>query len=120
MFEALNQVVTTGDQTRLPEFEIARWAAENMTAGQKAGATVYTSGEHCAICSAAHGWVGLGHIVFISSTEQLTAWLSDLDVPESAVRPLPIREVVPNLEVEGPLSDLSEQILELHVRFHNS
>ena len=44
--EARNRVAG-GDHTRHPEFEIARWAANNMTPEQRAGATVYTSGEHC-------------------------------------------------------------------------
>src|SRR3712207_7274778 len=38
-------------------------------------ATVYTSGEHCPLCAAAHAWVGLGRIVYASSSVQLTAWL---------------------------------------------
>ena len=42
-----------GDQTRHPEFELARWAAGNMTPADRAAATVYTSGEHCPMCSAA-------------------------------------------------------------------
>src|SRR6478609_5717789 len=53
-----------GDETRHPEFEIARWAAGNLTSDERASATVYTSGEHCPMCSAAHAWVGLGRIVY--------------------------------------------------------
>lgn len=120
LFEGRNEVVTTGDQTRHPEFEIARWAATNMTTEERAKSTVYTSGEHCAMCSAAHGWVGLGRIVYISSTEQLNSWLSDLGIPEPQVRPLPIHEVVRNLEVVGPVPELAEQIHELHIRFYKS
>lgn len=78
--EDRNRVVTTGDQTRHPEIELARWAAANMTAEERAAATVYTSGEHCPMCAAAHGWVGLGRIMYVSSSEQLTEWLSELDV----------------------------------------
>ena len=32
-----------GDETRHPEFELARWAAENMTPDARAGATVKRS-----------------------------------------------------------------------------
>jgi tRNA(Arg) A34 adenosine deaminase TadA len=110
----------SGDRTRHPEFEIARWAAVNMTPEERAGATVYTTGEHCPMCAAAHGWVGLGRIVYISSTEQLSAWLADLGVPPSPVRALPIREVVSNLAVEGPVPELAGQIHDLHVRFHGA
>ncbi|MBN9519145.1 nucleoside deaminase, partial [bacterium] len=112
--------VASGDRTRHPEFELARWAAANLTARERAAATVFTSGEHCPMCAAAHGWVGLGRIVYVSSSEQLGAWLAELGVPASPVRPLPIREVVPGLSVEGPVPDLAEQVRALHRRFYGS
>ena len=89
--------VASGDRTRHPEFELARWAAANMSTAERAAATVFTSGEHCPMCAAAHGWVGLGRIMYVSSSEQLTAWLAELGVPAPPVRPLPIREIVPDL-----------------------
>lgn len=119
MFEDHNHVAS-GDHTRHPEFEIARWAAANMTPKARAEATVYTSGEHCPMCAAAHGWVGLGRIVYVSSSAQLTAWLSELGVPAPTVRALPIREVVRNVRVEGPVAGLAEQVHELHRRLHSS
>lgn len=112
--------VASGDRTRHPEFALARWAAANMRPEERAEATVYTSGEHCPMCAAAHGWVGLGRIVYASSAEQLAGWLSDLGVPPAPVRPLAIREVVPGLRVEGPVPELAEQVHELHRRFHGS
>lgn len=120
LYEGRNEVVTTGDQTRHPEFEIARWAAIHMTPENRAKAIVYTSGEHCAMCSAAHGWVGLGRIVYVSSTEQLSTWLAEIGVPVSSVKPLPIHKVVPKIEVHGPVPELAEQIHEMHIRFHKS
>src|SRR5690606_1135680 len=39
--------VASGDATRHPESELARWAASNMTPPERAAATVFTSGEHC-------------------------------------------------------------------------
>ncbi len=119
LFEDHNHVAS-GDHTRHPEFEIARWAAANMTAQARAEATVYTSGEHCPMCAAAHGWVGLGRIVYVSSSEQLTAWLADLGVPLPPVRPLSIREVVPGAVVDGPVPGLFEQVHDLHRRLHSS
>ena len=44
--EDRNRTSTLRDQTRHPEFELARWAAQNMTEADRRGATVYTSGEH--------------------------------------------------------------------------
>ncbi|WP_248963755.1 nucleoside deaminase [Sphaerisporangium perillae] len=110
--------VASGDSTRHPEFELARWAALNMTPEERAAATVYTSGEHCPMCAAAHGWVGLGRIVYVCSSTQLVSWLAELGVPAPPVRPLPIREVVPDLVVEGPIPGLAEEVRELHRRFH--
>ncbi len=115
--EDRNRENTTGDGTRHPEFELARWAAANMTAADRAGATVYTSGEHCPMCAAAHAWVGLGPIVYVSSSAQLTGWLAELGVPPPAVRPLPVREVAPGVAVRGPAPGLDEQVRELHRRF---
>ncbi|MCM2579398.1 nucleoside deaminase [Streptomyces meridianus] len=110
--------VASGDRTRHPEFALARWAAANMTSGERAAATVFTSGEHCPMCAAAHGWVGLGRIVYVCSSEQLTSWLTALGVPAPPVRPLPIREIVPGVVVEGPVPGLAEQVRDLHRRFH--
>ncbi|NJC25713.1 nucleoside deaminase [Neolewinella antarctica] len=120
LFEGRNEVVTADDQTRHPEFEITRWAAANMIPEEREVATVYTSGEHCAMCAAAHGWVGLGRIIYASSTKQLTSWLTKLGVPKPPVRPLSIQEVVPGIEVIGPVPELAEQVRELHVRFYAS
>ena len=117
--EDRNRENSMGDPTRHPEFELARWAATNMTAQDRAAATVFTSGEHCPMCSAAHAWVGLGRIVYVSSSEQLTAWLAELGVPPSPVRALAVSEVAPGLLVQGPVPELDEQVRELHRRFRS-
>jgi tRNA(Arg) A34 adenosine deaminase TadA len=110
--------VASGDRTRHPEFELARWAAANMTPEEREAATVFTSGEHCPMCAAAHGWVGLGRIVYASSSEQLAAWLADLGVPPPLVRTLPIQEIVPGLPVEGPVPGLADEVHDLHRRYY--
>ncbi|WP_305091468.1 nucleoside deaminase [Prescottella sp. R16] len=110
--------VAGGDHTRHPEFELARWAAEHLTPEQRATATVYTSGEHCPMCAAAHAWVGLGRIVYVTSTEQLVTWLAELQVPPAPVRPLPIRDVAPGIDVAGPVPELVDQVHDLHRRLH--
>ncbi|WP_100638394.1 nucleoside deaminase [Marinobacter salexigens] len=117
-FEDHNHVVG-GDDTQHPEFAIARWAAENMTPEQRAESTVYTSGEHCPMCAAAHGWVGLGRIVYASSSKQLAAWLKDMQAPLPPVATLPINSVVPDVPVEGPFAEQAAAIHELHKQFHN-
>jgi tRNA(Arg) A34 adenosine deaminase TadA len=110
--------IAGGDPTRHPEFELARWAAANLSPADRARAIVFTSGEHCPMCAAAHGWVGLGPIVYASSTEQLLAWLAEFGVPGPPIRPLRIPEVVPGLTVSGPDPVLAPQVRELHRRLH--
>lgn len=110
--------IAGGDSTRHPEFFLARWAARHLTPDERAAATVYTSGEHCPMCAAAHGWVGLGRIVYVSSSEQLTSWLAEMGVAPPPVRPLPIQDIAPGVSVEGPVAGLDEQIRELHRRLY--
>jgi tRNA(Arg) A34 adenosine deaminase TadA len=115
--EDRNREVTAGDATRHPEFALAQWAAANMAAQERAAATVYTSGEHCPMCAAAHGWVGLGRIAYATSSQQLGVWLAELGVSPAPVLPLAITEVVPGLVVAGPVAELAEQVHDLHRRF---
>lgn len=119
LFEDRNRVAETGDRTRHPEFAIARWAAENLTPDERRDAVVYTSGEHCAMCSAAHAWVGLGRIVYASSTDQLVAWLADWGVPGGPVAPHPITEIAPFVPVAGPVEELAAEIKQLHERLYD-
>ncbi|MBB4824978.1 tRNA(Arg) A34 adenosine deaminase TadA [Sporosarcina luteola] len=110
--------VSGGDPTQHPEFALARWAVQNMTAQERVEATVYTSGEHCPMCSAAHGLVGLGRIVYASSSEQLSSWLSEMGVAPLGIQTLSIQEIIPGAEVDGPVSELAEQVRALHRQFH--
>lgn len=119
LMEDHNQVAS-GDHTQHPEFALARWAATNMTPEERSQATVYTSGEHCPMCAAAHGWVGLGRIVYASSSKQLVQWLRELGVPPSKVRNLPIQEVIRNVKVDGPVPELAEQVRKLHHQFYKN
>lgn len=112
---------TGPDATLHPEFTIARWAGLNLSPEERAACTVYTSGEHCAMCSAAHAYVGLGRIVFASSTVQLGTWMKELGMDgKRALNPLGINEVAPGIEVEGPVEDFTEEIKELHRQSRNS
>ncbi len=128
LFEDHNHVAG-GDHTQHPEFTLARWAANHMTLArwaanhmtpeERSKATVYTSGEHCPMCAAAHGWVGLGRIVYASSSEQLVQWLSEMEVAPSRVRSLPIQDIVRDITVDGPVPELAEQIRQLHHQLYS-
>lgn len=117
LFEDHNHVAS-GDHTQHPEFAIARWAAENLSPEDRSRATVYTSGEHCPMCAAAHGWVGLGRIVYASSSEQLAQWLNEFGARPSRVRNLPIQDVIRDTLIDGPVPELAEEVRELHRRLH--
>ena len=115
LYEGRNEVAG-GDHTRHPEFAIARWAAENMTPAERASATVYTSGEHCPMCAAAHGWVGLGRIVYATSSDQLVAWLDRRGLSRPPVNALPIQAVIRDAVVAGPVPELADDVFALHER----
>ena len=107
----------TVDATYHPEIAVAKWAAENMTPEARAKSVVYTSGEHCAMCSAAHAWAGLGRIIYISSSKQLGKWMDEMGVTStSPINSLSIQEVAPNIPVDGPIAGLDEEVKELQRR----
>src|SRR5690625_1746078 len=112
--------IAGGDATLHPEFELARWAANNMSPEQRAKATVYTSGEHCPMCAAAHAWVGLGRIVYISSSKQLRQWREEMVLGPLPVSPIPVEEIAPFVEVVGPVSPYDNEVYALHQARHRS
>ncbi len=116
LFEGRNRVVEL-DATRHPELEIARWAGGHLSPSDRAAATVYTSGEHCPMCSAAHGWVGLGRIAYAASSAQLTAWRTSWGAPASPVTAYAINDLVPGIVVDGPAPELEDEVRDLHHRF---
>lgn|SRR5690625_3018990 len=103
-----------GDQTRHPEFEIAKWAVENLPEEDRRSTTVYTSGEHCSMCASAHGLAGLGRIVYASSSAQLKEWQKEMGITErGTLKGLSIQEVINNADVDGPDEELSEEVKQL-------
>lgn len=113
LFEDHNHVAG-GDGTAHPEFAIARWSVSNLSPQERAAATVYTSGEHCPMCAAAHGWVGLGRIVFAASGAQLARWLIDWGAPLPPVAPLPVNAVAPHVIAEGPALQYRDEMMALY------
>jgi tRNA(Arg) A34 adenosine deaminase TadA len=112
-FEDRNRV-KDGDHTRHPELAIAQWAVDTLTSDERAAATVYTSGEHCPMCAAAHAWVGLGRIVYATSSEQFTRWLAEWGAPPPPVAPLPITVVAPGVQVDGPAPEYADEMKALY------
>lgn len=111
-----NHETSEDDATAHPELALAQWAARRLPPEERAGATVYTSGEHCPMCAAAHGWVGLGRIVYAASSAQLTGWRAGWGLPPGPVSALPITDVVPGLEAVGPVPPFDERMRAIHER----
>ncbi|THJ67036.1 nucleoside deaminase [Arthrobacter echini] len=105
-----------GNSTRHPEFDITQWAVASLSAEERASASVYTSGEHCPMCSAAHALVGLGPIVFASSTDQLFTWLREWKQELPAFTPLPVTAVAPGVRTYGPFPEYEQVMRDLHAR----
>ena len=103
-----------GDHTRHPELALSVWASTHLTPQERAGATAYTTGEHCPMCSAAHGWVGLGRFVVAVRSDQLIGWLEERGEGAWPVAPLPIEQVVPGDVVDGPAPQLEDEMRALH------
>jgi len=104
------------DATLHPEFTLARWAGLNLSAEERSKASVYTTGEHCPMCSAAHAYCGLGPIVYISSSKQYGEWMKQAGVDAGKVRPLAIEEVVTGVSVTGPVEGWDEEVKKLHLQ----
>ena len=116
LVEFRNREQTDADPTAHPELDIARWAWRNLDAEQRASSTVYTSGEHCPMCAAAHGWVGLGAVVFAVSSAQLSEWRTSWGLPASPVAPLPLSTVLPGTPATGPVAAYLDPMRALHER----
>ena len=98
-----------------PEIDLAYWAAENLSPEERLKTTMYTTGEHCPMCSAAHGWVGIGTLVYLSSAKQLAEWQKDFNLPEAPIHFLPVENIIKNIEIRGPAEgELLEKIKKLH------
>jgi tRNA(Arg) A34 adenosine deaminase TadA len=100
-----------GDVTGHPELALAAWASLNLTADERAAATLYTSCESCAMCAGGQYWSGIGRLVFAVSGDQLNAILP-IRVPRLD---LSSRDVFDrgnvDVSVEGPCEELSDEAL---------
>lgn len=114
--EAENRETSDRDPTAHPELELVRWAITHLDAQQRRRSTVYTSGEHCPMCAAAHGWAGMGPVVAAASSAQLAAWRASWGLPESPVAPIPFADVAPSVPLIAPVPPFDERMREVHAR----
>lgn len=101
LWVAQNNQVTSGDCTGHAEMVLVRDAAKALGADALRGATVYASGEPCAMCAGAMFWAGVRRVVFAAPQADLGRVLGgDL---------LPIHSAqvyagsTPPMQVDGPL-----------------
>jgi tRNA(Arg) A34 adenosine deaminase TadA len=113
LYEDHNRV-TDRDQTLHAELRVIRWAVANVAPVHRIRATLYTSCEHCPMCAAAHAWAGLGRIVYATSNDQLTEWLTEWHAPVPPVAMLPVKAVAPRTVVDGPAPELEEDLKALY------
>ncbi len=100
--------------TAHPEKELAQWALENLSRGQRRKATLYTSGEHCPMCAGAHAFSEIGRLVFLSAASQFAEWRKEAGMPEAPIRFIATREIIQNVRIEGPFEGpLLEEIKQL-------
>lgn len=105
LMEATNGFHPHGDGTAHAERLLATRACVELPAEVRAGATLYSSAEPCAMCSGAIYWAGIGRVVYGLSEARLKAMIGPH--PENLTMALPCRDVFAagqrDIAVEGPL-----------------
>lgn len=117
VLEAENSVVTGRDCTGHAETNLVRMACGRLSPEQRAGCTLYTSTEPCAMCAGAIHWSGIARVVFALSESDLNAMVG----PDQAPLRLPCREVFARaaraVEVSGPSAELETEARAVHEGF---
>ena len=98
-----NLVHTTADVTAHAEVVALRALGTLAGAPELAAATLYASGEPCAMCAAAIAWAGVGRVVFAVDARRIRAL--DGDAPTAPA--VPGREI---LERSGRRSEHATEI----------
>lgn len=96
-----NNQLTTHDCTGHAEVVLIREAAQSLGPQALQGATVYASGEPCAMCAGAMFWAGITRIVYGAPTPGMTATLGG---PSPGMRCADVLAAArPAVEVVGPV-----------------
>lgn len=95
--EARNTIHTDDDRTAHPELKLVRWAGRSLSAAERRRTTMYTSTEPCPMCAGGIYNLGIGRVVYSTSTEVLAAVTGGEAGPRAAAI------TGSETEVEGPL-----------------
>jgi tRNA(Arg) A34 adenosine deaminase TadA len=117
LMEAGNGFHPRGDGTAHAERLLATRACVELPPEARAGMTLYSSAEPCAMCSGAIYWAGIGRVVYGLSEARLKAMIGPH--PENLTMALPCRTVFAAgqraIAVDGPL--LEEEAAVAHRGF---
>lgn len=101
LWTAQNNQITTQDCTGHAEVALIREAAQALGPQALRGATVYASGEPCAMCAGAMFWAGITRIVYGAPTPEMTAVLGGPSLGQRCADVLAAAQ--PAVEVVGPV-----------------
>lgn len=111
--EARNETRTEDDVAAHPELTLARLAARELDADERARCTMYASTEPCPMCATGVHYAGLDRVVFGVAGETLNGLTGDVvTVPCEEV----IRRAGGETTVEGPIA--TEAAMALHESFY--
>ena len=105
-----------GDVTAHPELALVQWASLNLNEEDRAAATVYASCEHCPMCATGHAFAGMGRIVFAISAIQIDGWFGEFGSGGFPFELVTVRELLPDLEVDGPDDRFTDEMHDLFKR----
>ncbi|HZG18864.1 MAG TPA: nucleoside deaminase [Herbaspirillum sp.] len=101
LMTVMNNQNTAADCTGHAEMVLVRRAQKELGLEAMRGATVYASGEPCAMCCGAMFWGGIGRVIYAASTVQIGDALGGPLLPLRAAGV--VQGAAPALSVEGPL-----------------
>ena len=96
-----NRQVTSGDCTAHAEVVLIREASARLGPAALRGATVYASGEPCAMCSGALFWAGVRRVVYAASTDVMAELFGGDLLPIRCAQVL--AGATPPMKVDGPV-----------------
>lgn len=113
--QARNETRTEDDVAAHPELTLARRAARELDAAERARCTMYASTEPCPMCATGIHYAGLDRVVFGVAGETLDELAGDVvAVPCAEV----IRRAGGETTVEGPVA--TEAAMALHESFYGA
>ncbi len=108
-----NQQRTSADCTGHAEVVLVREARAALGPEATQGATVYASGEPCAMCAGAMFWAGVRRVVYAATTPDIEAALGGSSLPMRCADALVGAQ--PPVQVDGPM--LREEAVSVLRRF---